>query len=41
MKLYHFRFCYWEAWYHVNFEHTPFDYGFWLARLNLIKRGEI
>lgn len=45
MKRYHFKRIYWVAWFEVNISLLlglpKWDYAWWLARLNNIRKGEI
>ena len=45
MKKYYFKKIYWIAWFEVKlsqlFGLPEYEYGWWKARLNLIKKGEI
>ena len=45
MKHYYKKKIFWEAWFEVNFSRLlglpKYQYAWWLARLNLIRKGKI
>lgn len=44
IPIYFYRAVFWEAWFIVNviaFMYYPWNLGWWKARLDLIKSGEI